>query len=520
MLDRICIIGSGAGAIGGIWNLVQRGIKPIVLDVGEMLPPEITKEVNEYRKTYPNYKGQLFNEIFNNSIEGDNFPKKLNFGSDYFHSNLQNHSKIDNNTFISPSYAMGGYGAAWGGAMLPISNIDLSDWPIELKDLEDGYRNITEMLNLGTNKKISSDVFHNYSEKFNQFESGINSEIIYERLKKFNNDNFSISSSRLAFDSQLCVNCGNCLSGCPFNAIQTFDKIIIELIKNNQIDYNGNIVVKKIKNMDGYSLIEAVEKNSLKRVEFKFKKIILAAGAINSTRILMNSLGFYNQDVKMLDSQKFGVPFLTLFHNLNGYENQVKLPKLFMDFIDPKYSSNWVHIQISDSNYLVINKIKTLFKFTGEKIVRILSKHSSRLMIGWGGVNSSISGHFLLNLEKISNEETVLKIRSIKNDHGIRILNKMLRRFSFKILRRGVIMFTPFKIIAPVGGGFHIGGSMPMRKDPSGILETDLYGKNPRLPGVSIVDASVLPSLPSTTLALTIMANSWRIANTISTSEV
>jgi choline dehydrogenase-like flavoprotein len=64
--------------------------------------------------------------------------------------------------------------------------------------------------------------------------------------------------------------------------------------------------------------------------------------------------------------------------------------------------------------------------------------------------------------------------------------------------------------IWPQGKGFHVGGSLPMRERPT-ELETDVLGRPAGLRLVHVVDASVLPSLPATTITLSAMANAQRI---------
>jgi choline dehydrogenase-like flavoprotein len=53
-----------------------------------------------------------------------------------------------------------------------------------------------------------------------------------------------------------------------------------------------------------------------------------------------------------------------------------------------------------------------------------------------------------------------------------------------------------------------------MRAQP-GSLETDVNGELSELRGVHVVDSSVLPSLPATTLTYTVMANADRIARAV-----
>jgi choline dehydrogenase-like flavoprotein len=44
-------------------------------------------------------------------------------------------------------------------------------------------------------------------------------------------------------------------------------------------------------------------------------------------------------------------------------------------------------------------------------------------------------------------------------------------------------------------------------------LETDVFGRLPGWKRVHLVDASVFPSIPATTITLTAMANAHRIAS-------
>ena len=50
-----------------------------------------------------------------------------------------------------------------------------------------------------------------------------------------------------------------------------------------------------------------------------------------------------------------------------------------------------------------------------------------------------------------------------------------------------------------------------MKKNPIG-LESDTLGRIAGLKRVYIIDASVLPSIPATTITLSVMANAHRIA--------
>ena len=68
------------------------------------------------------------------------------------------------------------------------------------------------------------------------------------------------------------------------------------------------------------------------------------------------------------------------------------------------------------------------------------------------------------------------------------------------------------------GGGYHSGGSLPMSANPQ-ALQTDRLGRLPSLPGVHLIDASILPTVPAGTTAFTVMANAHRIASELAAPE-
>jgi choline dehydrogenase-like flavoprotein len=75
----------------------------------------------------------------------------------------------------------------------------------------------------------------------------------------------------------------------------------------------------------------------------------------------------------------------------------------------------------------------------------------------------------------------------------------------------GAFPLERFLEIGAPGRGFHTGGSFPMRNNPSGF-ESDVLGRPCGFKRVHVVDSSVFPSIPATTITLSAMANARRIA--------
>jgi len=78
---------------------------------------------------------------------------------------------------------------------------------------------------------------------------------------------------------------------------------------------------------------------------------------------------------------------------------------------------------------------------------------------------------------------------------------------------RGALKAVPIAQMLRVGlpgRGFHTGGTFPMQANPD-PFEVDVLGRPNGFTRVHVVDASVFPSLPATTITLSVMANAHRI---------
>ena len=92
------------------------------------------------------------------------------------------------------------------------------------------------------------------------------------------------------------------------------------------------------------------------------------------------------------------------------------------------------------------------------------------------------------------------------------MLRKAARRLGAAMRHAGLLALVAALREGPVGSSFHAGGSMPMAKAPRGH-EADILGRPAALKRIHVVDASVLPAIPATTITLSVMANAHRIGS-------
>jgi choline dehydrogenase-like flavoprotein len=246
------------------------------------------------------------------------------------------------------------------------------------------------------------------------------------------------------------------------------------------------------------------------REEMRFDYVFVAAGAIQSTRILLASLKMYNITVGLKDSQKFVLPLLRFRRSAIAWPENVALASIFAEFKIPSISSHWVHAQISSVNDYVLRRLRVSLRSQGAWR-RLLAPLLERTLIAWCGLHSDHSSSVALSLHR-KGGDSILRLRPEINPITRRVARSAAWQLARFVARGRTIAFAPAMILGKPGGGNHFGGTLPMRISPQAPLETDALGRLPAISRCHVVDGSILPSIPATTMALLLMANADRIA--------
>jgi choline dehydrogenase-like flavoprotein len=141
-----------------------------------------------------------------------------------------------------------------------------------------------------------------------------------------------------------------------------------------------------------------------------------------------------------------------------------------------------------------------------ERLERVLRPLVGRMIVMQGYLHSGDSPGMTLELKADG-------VRLLGDDpaEGIARVRRLVRRLTANAHLLGMAPIPGLTQLGRPGKGNHVGGSLPMRHRPS-ELETDTMGRVPGWDRVHVVDSSVLPSLPATTVTLSVMANAHRIA--------
>ncbi len=514
-MSKVFIIGSGLAAISAIKILIKKGIKPIILDYGLDLDDnrkDLKKKISN--KKINNCDLDEINHLTFNSTLNNKFPRKTYMGSDYFY--------MDNNEYINyqfkksniqyppaSSLALGGLSNGWGSAIMPISFNDKDKLPYNIQELKKYY-------NLAVNEIKFSSIYdrkQNFFENFKMPDNSLNYtrdiEKIFETLKENSQQekNIYFGSSNLLTNldpENGCKKCGQCMSGCFYDYIYKPKQDLEKLIDEKKIFYEKNIFVDNYIEKDNKIIINAFDNIKKKKVSYSCDKLIVAAGAVNSTLIFSKSNKLEKYKFKLLSKNGFVSPIFTTKLNFDNWPNRITLP--IMNYV--KFSENGSEFfsQFSKINELIIKKLGGN-NLQHSFISGIVSKY---FLISHCNLSSFDSDFYELEIEK--KKKTEIKIEKIENLNKINKLKENIFELKNFLKKSNLFLLDFIKIETE---SQHNGCTLPMRISLKNPNDIDLEGNSKYSKNIYYVDSASLPFLPSTPIGLPIMAHSMRIVDRI-----
>lgn len=525
MTIQVAVIGSGLSAIGAIKALRKLGYKPTVLDWGETLDLERSnlaetlsaKEPSEWTEQERKALSQNF------TVEkGDSIPKKLLFGSDYFYGKSRNDAPVESIGNLPPfSYAQGGFSVGWGAAALPPQKCDLDDWPIDAEEINK-YCEIAisdlpysaRVDGLSSNFKILQN--NPQALRLNEAE-----RMILDRLDNASiheKDSLVFGQARLLVSPETtdkvagCKYCGQCMSGCVYKSIYKASDDILLLSNSGAIDYKPGCLVLKISEVGDRVVVKYLDEGGLENTS-EFDRVFLAAGAVNSARIVLNSLKIFDRKVKLKTRGGYVMPVFSFRKLPIDWPNCNTQPGIFLEF-KGGWFKHWAHVQISTANELLFQKLRIQSGVSGllARIKKLLVEHVMLLFVNF---HSDYAGHYEFWLTQSAEKSDVNCLHSRHYKSGSHLLIFILSALRLLKICWKIGCLPIIPLAKNNSGSYHVGGALPMKTEVADQLDTDDLGRVSAWRKVHIVDTSTFPSLPGTTIGLLAMANAMRIVEKI-----
>ena len=529
MTETHYIIGSGPTGVAAAKALLDRGLNVTMLDAGVTLEKSKQLALDQTASTSPAEWNRSHLDDFKSGTKATakGIALKLAYGSDFPYRGGQQFISANGDIGIVPSLAQGGLSNVWGAAMLPYLPEDTRDWPINIRDLDPHYRAVLGITGLAAHQDDLAQKYPLFVEPHNGLRTGA---IVRSLLDDLNSNRDELANhqiffghSRLAVAEQnhfgaACAACRMCMYGCPLGLIYNSADTLRALRAHPNFIYRPNVVVKTFREVAGGVEINAYDLPTGDDVQFRGSRLFVAAGTLATTRLVLESLDATNACVTLKDSQYFLLPLLRK-HAANGFdkdEPEHTLSQAFIEILDDEVSAKSVHLQIYGYNDLYREAIKNtagpLFGLGAPVVDSFLKRFILMQCYLHSDYSHEIEARLLPRETDAATARLALTVkRNSKTEGTISRLIKKLR--SVKRLTRATPLSPLLKMGSP-GRGFHTGGSLPMRSVPQD-LETDIHGTPYGCRRVHVVDSSVFPNIPASTITLTAMANAHRIASQV-----
>lgn len=512
------VVGSGPAGVACAHALLARGLQVVLLDAGLALEKPRSELVAQMAAMRPQdwTPEQLKDYKIGMSAGVKGIPLKLAYGSDYPYREADVHLPADYlGVALRPSLGRGGFSSVWGAAMMPYSQQDTAGWPVDVNDLAEHYSAVARLTGLSAVHDDLEKIFPLYTTPPAALALSRQAKILLARLEanrpRLHAAGIHFGQARVTVKAgeKGCVHCGLCMYGCPYGYIYNSEQTLGELGQDLNFAYRPNVVVTHVREDGDDVRIAGYHRTTREAFEMSARRAYLATGAVATAKIVLQSLGLYDQPVRLKDSQYFLFPLL--LSRSGGdvqHESLHTLSQIFIELFDDQITPHSVHLQVYSYSDLIGQAVRQPFGPMAGMLDWLARTLEKRLLIVQGYLHSDHSSCIAISLKK-GNPDS-LRLQAELNPEVPPTIHRVLRKLRRHARQFGAWPLSPMLQVAEPGRGFHSGSSFPMRQHP-GEFETDTLGRLPRWRWIHIVDASVLPDIPATQITFSVMANAHRI---------
>lgn len=514
------VIGSGPTGAAAAKALCDAGLSVTVLDAGDRIEAGRMRLFDDLAQSEPDqWPAELAQRVRDTfPVDIKHVPRKPAFGSLFLYAqdDLDLPMTTDNADVLL-SLAYGGLSNAWGASILPFRQPDIEDWPISIADLKPHYEAVLRFMPIAAERDELSDMLPLYTDDAGALQRGPQAKSLLSHLRRHTSAltaaGFTFGASRLAVTTSPdsphhCRHSGMCLYGCPYRSVYNAARTLDTLVRTHNVDYRGGIYVDRLNQKGDSVTIDFHERGCPSKTgQLTASRVFVACGIASSTRLMLESLGQTERTRRLKDSMYFMIPMITSRAVPVSVATQGNtLAQVFLELEDPDLAEHTVHMQIYGYNDIMLSALARRLRLDPTRVERLLRPVLGRLLLIQGFLHSADSPGLTLSCEGHG-------VRVVGDDiaPGAARVRSLVRRLARKGRALGMVP-VPFLLhIERPGKSNHLGGSLPMRREP-GELETDALGRVPQWNRVHVVDGSVFPSFPATTVTISVMANAHRIA--------
>jgi ferredoxin len=526
----ILIVGSGPAATGAALAAARHPeVRVTVIDLGGRLEPW-REAVRDRLATMPPsaWDAQDVGEVSRQPIESATrgLPQKLSFASDYPFRDFGQLSGVTALDGVNPaviSGAYGGFSTVWGTQIMPFTQETFRGWPVDSAEMYASYTQILREIPYAAEEDDLADLFPLLAAatplpKVSDRTDAVLSRYSKHRLR-LRRSGVTLGRARLAFAAADCVRCGLCMTGCPYSLLYSASQTLDRLRAQNRITYHDRLLALAIEEEGDKATVVVKELDSGRLQRLAADRVVVACGAIGSSRLVMGSLGLFDTPARVSEASQFVLPFLSRMPVVDPRGAQdftLNQFNMAVDLSHNRHDISLLHFYTYNSAFL--DALPSLLRrHRAEPLRRQLLR---RLSVAFGYLPSWVSPSFQLRAHPPRSADSLPQLSLAGSELPSQpnpALRGVLRRLSAAAPYLDLWPLLPMLQTPASGKSYHWGATFPHADSPSGRFTSDTLGRVAPWTRVHLADASVFPTVPATTFTLTIMANAHRIVSSVLT---
>ena len=320
------IVGSGAAGAAAALALARLGVRPILLDVGHTDPgtgPKVEGNLYDYRKqhdTFDLFIGETYRGVAD-VLKDEVGVAKLNAPNMAFITrDAETLSPVETTDFDPiQSFALGGLGNGWGAGLYRFTDAELAGFPIRAADLAPHFDALTSEIGISGADDDLAPYFGDTAGLLPPLKLSHNAEKVYAGYRRkrqaLARRGVVLGRPRLGVlsiekDGRAACDYSNTEFWQDAPYLYTPAVTLKRLIAAGQVDYRSGLLVQSWTETAEGVTVDASDIRTGQPVRFTGGALLLAAGAIGTTKIVLASRRDYETALPLLENPAVQIPFV------------------------------------------------------------------------------------------------------------------------------------------------------------------------------------------------------------------
>lgn len=524
----VIIVGSGCTGAMAAQTLVEAGWKVLIVDAGISSDPRSSfpnSDLASIRQTEENQERFFLGENFEGIPLGKvKVGEHLSVPRKFIVAETEKFIPLLSETFKPlESLALGGLGNGWGLGSCVFSDTELAACGLPIEKMKQAYQTVSDRIGLSGE---NDDAAHYTAAKLKDIQPAIKMDSVGKNLfenyakkkSRLNKKGFYLGRPTLAL---LSADKGS-RKAYQYRDLDFYDDqdqsayrpwITIDLLKGeSNFCYQGNLLALQFSESGNETTLQCMRLDNQEKVSFQTKKLILCAGVLGTSRIVLRSFQAYGKKLPILcnsysylpaiqpfllgkdiDKNKIGFAQLSLFQDALKTNMDVPMASIY------SYRSMLYFHVLKETPLGIKDSFRFLqFMLPAFTIIGLFhpEKYGEEKFLFLEKSNQTLTNDLLKVNYQLSEQE---KLQIQKTEHSFKNTLAILNCFVLK------------KIAPEMGASIHYGGSLPFSNEAKKFT-LSVEGKLAETENVYVADGSGFKYLPGKGLTLSLMAYAHFVA--------